>query len=167
MPFTAIDNNAIKVRIKKIIDTEIKLVDPTNTKDKLRTVLVGTPPNNDFKDQTHPALVITNSERWMEEKHRGTEQNRTMSSVSTIVRYDLVLTVHKEDSPDAEKEVDRLFKLIEERLYAFTNLQDPTGGTDPLCNSILLETTRRIPQLQGQEIDGFKSTLLVEILPHD
>lgn len=167
MPYTAIDNNEIKVRIKKIIDTEILLVDKKKPKTTIRTVLVGTPPNNNFKDLNHPALVITNSERWMEEKHRGEEANRTMSSVSTIVRYDLVLTVHKEDSIDAEKDVDKFFKLIEERLYQFTSLQDPTDGTDPLCNSILLETTRRIPQLQGQEIDGFKSTLTVEILPHD
>ena len=167
MPYSAIDNNAIKVRVKKIIDTEILLVDKDNPKDKLRTVLVGTPPNNDFKDQIHPALVITNSERWMEESHRGVEINRTMTSIGTIVRYDLILTVQKDDSIDAEKEVDRLFKLIEERLYQFTNLQNPTGGTDPLCNSILLETTRRIPQLQGQEIDGFRSTLKVTIYPHD
>ena len=167
MPYTAIDNNAIKVRVKKIIDTEIKLVDTANPKDKLRTVLVGTPPNNNFKDLNHPALVITNSERWMEEEHRGPEKDRAITSISTIVRYDLILTVQKDDSIDAEKEVDRLFKLIEERLYQFTNLQKPADGLDPLCNSILLETTRRIPQLQGQEIDGFRSTLKVTIYPHD
>lgn len=167
MVYTAIDNNANKVRIKAIIDTEINLVDKDNPKDKLREVRVGAPPNNDYKDLHHPALTITNSERWMEEQRRGPVKDRIKSSVTITVRYDLILTVHKEVSESAEKEVDRLFKLIEERLYKFDNLQKPTDGTDPLCNSLILETTRRIPQFVGQEIDGFKSTLTVEILTHD
>lgn len=167
MVYTAIDNNAIKVRIKLIIDKDLKLVDKDNPDDKLREVKVGAPPNNDYKDLHHPALIITNSERWMEQKKRGTVQARTKSSVTVIVRYDLVLTVHKDESKDAEKEVDRLTKLIEERLYQFDNLQNPTDGTDPLCQEILLENFRRIPQFTGQEIDGFRASLVVTIYPHD
>lgn len=167
MVYTAIDNNTVKVRVKAIIDTDTLLVDKDNPEDKLREVLVGAPPNNEYKDLHHPALVITNSERWMEEQRRGPVIARVKTSVTATVRYDLILTVHKEESHDAEKEVDRLFKLIEERLYKFDNLQNPVGGTDPLCNSLILETIRRIPQFIGQEIDGFKATLAVEILPQD
>lgn len=168
MVYTAIDNNAVKVRIKLIIDSTTTLVDKDNPKKTLlREVTVGAPPNNEYKDLHHPALVITNSERWMEEQRRGPVIARAKTSVSTVVRYDLILTVHEEESRDAEKKVDNLFKLIEEQLYKFDNLQNPTGGVDPLCNSLILETTRRIPQFVGQEIDGFKATLAVEILPND
>ena len=162
MVYTAIDNNAVKVRIKKIIDATTTLVDKDNPKGKLREVRVGAPPNNDYKDLHHPALVITNSERWMEESHRG------HAGVTTMVRYDIILIVHQEVSESAEKEVDRFFKLIEEQLYKFDHLDDPaTPGTDPQAREFILETTRRIPQFIGQEIDGFKSTMTVEILPHD
>lgn len=168
MVYTAIDNNAVKVRIKLIIDSTTTLVNKTTpSKSLLRQVRVGAPPNNEYKDLNHPALVITNAERWMEEQRRGPVIARAKSSVSTVVRYDIILVVHKEVSESAEKEVDRLFKLIEEQLYKFDNLQKPVDGTDPLCNSLILETTRRIPQFVGQEIDGFKATLSVEILPND
>ena len=164
MTIVAIDHNAIKTRIKDIIEA-----DTTNLfgadKAKIRQVVVGTPPNKDYKDLNHPAIVITNSERWMEESNRGPVISNSKSSVRTIVRYDLILVVHTDDAPEAEKEVDRLFKLLEQRLYDFATLRN-TGGTDPLCKDILFEIIRRIPQMQGQEIDGFIATLRVEIDPN-
>ena len=167
MPFTAIDNNANKVRIKAIIDKDTTLVDKANPAGKLRQVMVGTPPGDDYNDLNHPALVITNSDRWMEEKIRGPVIGRKISSIDVIVRYDLILTVHKDQSNEAEKEVDRFFKLLEEGLYKFANLQNPVGGTDPLCDSIEFTVTQRIPQFKGQEIDGFKTTMTVTIKTHD
>ena len=162
MVFTAIDINAIKVRIKKIVDAEILLVDTAKPKGKLREVKVGAPPNNNYKDLTHASLRITNSERWMEELHRG------HAGITTILRVDLILTVHKEVSEAAEKEVDRFFQLLENQLYKFDQLDDPAApGTDPLCHEFVLETTRRVPQFIGQEIDGFKTTMVIEIHPHD
>ncbi len=167
MVYTALDNNATKVRIKAIIDADTTLVDENNPKNKLRDVIVGVPPGDDYNDLNHPALVITNAERWMEEKIRGPVIARVISSVDVIVRYDLILTVHKDQSNEAEKEVDRLFKLLEEALYKFANLQNPVDGTDPLCDSIVFTTTQRIPQFKGQEIDGFKTTMTVTIKSHD
>lgn len=168
MVYTAIDNNAVKIRIKEIIDATTTLVDKAApSKSLLRLVQVGAPHNNNYEDLTHPALVITNAERWMEEQRRGPVIGRAKTSISTVVRYDLILTVHEEESQDAEKKADSFFKLIEEQLYKFDNLQKPSDGTDPLSNSLLLETIRRIPQFVGQEIDGFKATLAVEILPND
>lgn len=165
MTIVAIDNQAIKVRIKDIIEADADLVDPDKKdKTKLRTVLVGTPPNKDYKDLTHPALVITNAERWMEEKNRGPIIANVKTSVAAIVRYELILTVQADDSNAAEKDVDRLWKLIEERMYDFTTLRT-TGNLDPLCKDILFEIVRRIPQMEGQEIDGFRATLKVEIDP--
>jgi len=165
--FTAIDNNKNKVRIKKIIDLDTALVDKDNPDGKLRSVLVGTPPNRDYKDQHHPALVITNSERWMEERNRGPVITNKKSSVAVTVRYDFILTVHMDDANAAEKEVDRLWPLIEQRMYDFATLRLPPGLTDPLCKDILFTPIRRIPQMEGQEIDGFRATLEVLIDPHD
>lgn len=167
MVFTAIDHNKIKVRIKAIIDLDTVLVDDDSPKGKIRQVLVGTPPNKDYKDLTHPAIVITNSERWMEEQNRGPVVANKKTSVATTVRYDIILVVHNEDSNAAEKELDKFWPLLEQRLYDFATLRLPPGDTDPLCKDILFENTRRIPQYQGQEIDGFRATLKVIIDPHD
>lgn len=167
MVFAAIDNNKIKVRIKAIIDLDTALVDDTAPKGKIREVLVGTPPNKDYKDLTHPAIVITNSERWMEEQNRGPVITNKKTSVATTVRYDIILVVHNEDSNAAEKELDKFWPLLEQRLYDFATLRLPPGLTDPLCKDILFENVRRIPQYQGQEIDGFRATLKIIIDPHD
>lgn len=161
MVFTAIDIDKVKVRIKEIIDADILLVDKEKPKGKLRTVKVGAPPNNDYKDQTHPALRITNAERLMEEVHRG------HAGITTKLRIELILTVHEDVSEKAEKESDRFFKLLEEQLYKFAHLEKPSDSTDPLCKEFVLETTRRVPQSVGQEIDGFKATMAIEIHPHD
>lgn len=166
MTIVAVDPNKLKTRIKSIIDGDIKLVDSTKPKDKIRTVLVGTPPNKEYKDLHHPAIVITNSERWMEEKNRGPVIDNKKSSVAVTIRFDIILVVHMEDSNAAEKEVDRFWPLLEQRLYDFATLRN-IDGTDPLCKDILLENTRRIPQMQGQELDGFTATLTVIIDPHD
>jgi len=124
MTIVAIDHQKIKKRIKAIIDGDILLVDVNNPKDKIRQVLVGTPPNKDYKDLHHPAIVITNSERWMEEKNRGPVVANQKTSVATTVRYDIILTVHMDDSNAAEAEVDRFWKLLEQRLYDFSTLRD-------------------------------------------
>lgn len=166
MTIVAIDNNKIKVRIKDILEADAAFFDKNNPKGKVREVIVGTPPNKNYKDLHHPALVITNSERWMEEQNRGPVIANKKSSVATIVRYDLILTVHNEDSNAAEKELDRLWPLLEQRLYDFSTLET-VALADPLCKDILFENTRRIPQYQGQEIDGFRATLKVIIDPHD
>lgn len=164
MTIVAIDHNAIKTRIKDIIEAETtNLFGPD--KKKIREVVVGTPPNKDYKDLNHPAIVITNSERWMEERPRGPVISNQKSSVAATVRYDIILTVHMDDSNEAEKEVDRLWKLLEERLYDFSTLRK-TDNTDPLCKDILFETVRRIPQMQGQEIDGFRATLSITVDPN-
>ena len=167
MVFTAIDHNLFKTRIKAIIDGDIKLVDKDNpSKSLLRQVIVGTPPNKDYANLSHPALVITNSERWMEEKHRGPDSAAgARSSVETVIRYDCILTVQMDNSNEAEKEVDRFWKLFEERMYQFVTLELPAGGS-PLCKDIIFEVIRRIPQLEGQEIDGFIATLTILVDPN-
>lgn len=167
MAIVAIDNNKIKTRIKNILEVAGSFFDKDSPKGKVRQILVGTPPNKDYKDLTHPALVITNSERWMEETNRGPVVANKKTSVATTVRYDLILTVQMEDSNAAEKEVDRLWILLEQRLYDFATLRKPSDDTDPLCKDILFTPIRRIPQFQGQEIDGFRATLEVLIDPHD
>jgi len=167
MVFAAILPNTIKTRIKDIIDADTALVDKTDPKNKIRQVLVGTPPNKEYKDLTHPAIVITNSERWMEEKNRGPVVANKKTSVATTIRFDIILVVHMEDSNAAEKEVDRFWPLLEQRLYDFATLRKASDGTDPLCKDILIENVRRIPQMQGQELDGFTATLTVMIDPHD
>ncbi len=156
------DSNLTKTRIKAILDADPLLVG--KTKDFIRTVLVGTPPNKDYADLNHPAIVITNAERWMEEKHRGPDVGTVRSSVALTARYDIILVVQMDDYNEAEKEVDRFWVLLEKRLYDFITLELPTGGS-PLCKDIIFERTRRIPQLEGQEIDGFIATLTVLVDP--
>lgn len=164
MAIVAIDHQKIKKRIKAIIEAEPLLF--AKTKTTIREVLVGTPPNKDYKDLSHPAMVITNSERWMEEENRGPVISNQKTSIKATVRYDIILVVHSEDAPEAEALSDALWILFEQQLYKFATLREPTGLTDPLCKDILLENTRRIPQLQGSEIDGFRSTLKVLIDPN-
>lgn len=166
MVFVAIDHNKFKTRIKEIIEGTTTLFDVANpSKSLLRQVIVGTPPNKDYHDLNHPALVITNSERWMEERHRGPDVANARSSVQTTIRYDILLLVQMDDSNEAEKEVDRFWKAFEERMYNFLTLEQVAGG-DPLCKDIIFEKTRRIPQLEGQEIDGFISTIQILVDPN-
>lgn len=167
MAIVAIDHNKNKVRIKDILEADSNFFDKTAPEGKVRQIIVGTPPNKDYKDLHHPALIITNSERWMEEQNRGPVVANKKTSVATTVRYDIILTTQNEDSNAAEKELDRLWPLLEQRLYDFATLRKASDGTDPLCKDILFENTRRIPQYQGQEIDGFRATLKVLIDPHD
>jgi len=164
MTIVSIDNQKIKKRVKAIIEDDTTLFGKDAA--KIRQVIVGTPPNQEYRDLHHPAIVITNSERWMEEENRGPVVNNQKTSVKAIARYDIILTVQMEDSNKAEAEIDRLWILFEQQLYKFATLRNPTGGLDPLCEDILLENTRRIPQFQGSEIDGFKSTLKVLINPN-
>lgn len=165
MTIVSIDSNDFKVRIKNILEADAIFFDAANPKGKVREILVGTPPNKDYKDLHHPALVITDNERWMEEKHRGPDNGTVRTSVETILRYDIILVVQNEDAPAAEKEYNRLWKLLEQSLYDHITLEAPGGG-DPLCKDILFEFARRIPQMQGQEIDGFKATLKVLVDPN-
>ena len=73
MVFAAIDSNDFKVRIKAIMENDTAFFDAANPKGKVRQVLVGTPPGKDYNDLTHPAVVITDNERWMEtvQKFKG------------------------------------------------------------------------------------------------
>lgn len=165
MTIVAIDSNDFKVRIKAILEADTAFFDKDNPEGKVREVLVGTPPNKDYKDLHHPAIVITDNERWMEEKHRGPDEGTVRTSIETILRFDLTLTVHNDDAPAAEKEYNRLRKILQETLYDHITLEAPGGGS-PLCKDILFEYTRRIPQMQGQEIDGFTATLKVLVDPN-
>jgi len=165
MTIIAIDSNNFKVRIKALLEADTAFFDAANPKGKVREVRVGTPPNKDYKDLHHPAVVITDNERWMEEKHRGPDSGTVRTSVETTIRFDIVLVVQNEDAPAAEKEYNRLWKVLEETLYDHITLE-AVGGGSPLCKDILFEHTRRIPQMQGQEIDGFIGTLKVLVDPN-
>lgn len=164
MTIVAVDNNKIKTRIKDVLEGDSTLFG--KDKSKIREIVVGTPPNKDYNDLSHPALVVTNSERWMEESNRGPVIDNEKTSVRATVRYDIILTVHMDDSNAAEKEIDRLWILFEQRLYKFATLRK-IDGTDPLCKDILIEYVRRFPQMQGQEIDGFRATLAVLLDPSE
>lgn len=165
MTIVAIDSNDHKVRIKAILEADSAFFDKTAPKGKVRQVLVGTPPNKDYNDLSHPAVVITDNERWMEEKHRGPDSGTVRTSVETTLRYDIILTVQNEDAPAAEKEYNRLWKILEETLYDHITLEQPGGG-DPLCKDLIFEVTRRMPQYQGMEIDGFRAVLKVLVDPN-
>lgn len=167
MTIISIDNNKIKTRIKDILEADPLFFNAANPKGLVRQIVVGTPPNKDYTDLNHPALVITNAERWMDESNRGVIVANQKTSVAAVVRYDIILTVHNEDSNAAEKEVDRFWPLLEQRIYDFTTLRKASDDTDPLCKDLIFENIRRIPQLEGQEIDGFKATLKLIIDPHD
>lgn len=153
---TEIDHNAIKTRIKTILESNSSLYDPSNTDgNRLIAIELGFPFNNDTVPQLLPsAFVYLSSEAIT---RSGIVQTNVHKALEHDVNYNIVFVVAESDSKTTETQLDAFQKLILETLEANAQLD---LNTDPKVDT---STPQRIDTLRqdfnGQVVQGRIITL--------
>ena len=128
---TAIDHQAIKVRIRDTLRANSTLYNSTNigASSTFREIEVGTPDSRKINELNHPACFITNSEI-LEDVTQNANLNADVDfGGEHIIRYLVVFTVDEKDGRTAEVTLDSFGKTIAEVLRANAHLGTPATPT--------------------------------------
>ena len=144
---TEIDLDAIKTRIVAVLkgtttNPNAALFDLVVTKDKVtfRTITVGAPDVNDFKEMNPPAIFVTNDDTIEEDELIADPTTNTVLGSKHTFRFLLVYIDKAKDGKATEKRLDDFGKAIKEVLKANYQLKTVDAGTDPLVDRIYPES---------------------------
>ena len=126
---TELDHDAIKTRIKSIIESNSSLFDATGASGKVRQVNVGHPDHKNGLDDVFPAIYITNANPLERVKIAGTMtgSSESLPPLLHTFRYRIVIQEKTKGSRATEKALDDFQKLLLETLEADHKLKD--GGS--------------------------------------
>jgi len=131
---TEVDHQAIKVRIKEILQANAGLYDSTGREGKLVDVFVGRPYMNNLQAHPTPYAFIANDDNLEEQEASGVVEGNVTTATRHTCHYIIVIVDIAQDGREVEKKLDNLQKLLLQVLKAKFELRKPVGGTDPKCN---------------------------------
>ena len=155
---TEVDHQAIKIRIKGILQANGDLYDSTGREGKLVDIFVGRPYSNNIQAHPTPYAFIANDDNLEEQEASGVVEGNVTTATKHTCHYIIVIVDIAQDGREVEKKLDNLQKLLLQVLKAKFELRKPVGSTDPLCNYSFPERVRVFnasddgKPLQGREI---------------
>lgn len=161
---TEIDHQAIKTRIKDIIEADEDLFDKKGEDGKLVEVFVGRPFSNSLSAHSTPFCFITNDDLMEQDRATGSIESNAATISNHIIRYQVVLVDDGTDGQDAEKLLDNLQKKLKERLKSNITLVKPSDSSDPLVHfSWPEQTTQFFSGESGEVLQGRNTRVRIEV----
>lgn len=164
---TGFDNQAIKTRIKEIIEADKDLYDPKGVDGKIATVYIGFPKNKNINAiSPTPYCVITNHVSLLKIDPYSQVVNNSWKSKKNFLKLLLIVVDRQDSGETVEKSLDGIMQKLINRLDCFVDLRKPSDGTDAKAKqSICTEVSAMSAgQYQGKATDGFAVTFEVLVL---
>ena len=158
---TELDHDAIKNKIKDILEGNATLYDATGALGKVRQINVGHPDHKNGLEDVFPSIYVTNSNPLDRIKIAGsiTRSSESLSPLLHTFRYKIVLQEKTKGSRTTEQSLDDFQKLLLESLEEDHQLKNGGSAVVDSSRPESVETFKN--DLNGKSVQGRIITYLL------
>jgi len=163
---TGFDNQAIKTRIKEIIEADKDLYDSKGVDGKIATVYIGFPKNKNINAiAPTPYCVITNHVDLLKVEPYAQVVNNQWTSKKNWIKLLIIVVDRQESGELVEKSLDSILQKLISTLDKNVSLRK-SDGTDAKAKQSVCARVDAMSagQYQGKATDGFAATFEILVL---